>query len=122
MNASIDLADIRITTCQKLEDLSQIIGDPTLSAETRCMLFNEEAEELLHLLQTFFTFTGMASRKAEDLEDVAAIWKSFENLSDKVMEVLTRLHAENPGCVSDYYYNKVLDYRNAARSRCLIHS
>lgn len=122
MNTSIELDDLRINACQKLVELSEIAADATLPAEKQCRLFDEQASRLMALLHTAFNLTGIASRKADELKDAAQIWKSLVDVCDTVLKVLAELHAKNPECVGDYYYDKALDYRNAANSRYLIHS
>lgn len=121
MISSIEFDDLRTNACQKLEGMSEIIHAVDLTPDKRCTMFNEHASGLMELLHAAMTLTGIASRKAEGLDDVAQTWKSLVDLCDTVLKVVSTLHAENPECVSDFYYDKALDYRNAANSRFLIH-
>lgn len=68
------------------------------------------------VIQTYGIAAALA-RKAEDLNDVAEIWKTMSLFCQSALEILSRLKGRYPGCGAPELHDAVLDYKLAADKR-----
>lgn len=69
------------------------------------------------VIQTY----GMAAafaRKADELGDIAEVWKEASQFCQAALEVLSKLKDKYPYCGTPQLYDVVLDYKSAADKRC----
>lgn len=95
----------------------------TANAEDRdtCDEFNQKAAEIEDLMETIFRTACVLAKHEQELEEVAAIWKRTTEICDSVCTCMQELSEKFSAC-TELSYDRVLDFRNAANERYLLHS
>ena len=87
-----------------------------------CAPFHAEARQLETELLTIYKFVALATRKEEDLNQVARAWGVMVSVCDESAKRLNALVKQHPYCGADAYYDRVLDLRNKCQRLQQMHS
>lgn len=87
-----------------------------------CAPFHSEARQLETELLTIYKFVALATRREDDLNQVAKAWEMMVKVCDESAKRLNDLVKQHPSCGADAYCDRVLDLRNKCQRLLQMHS
>lgn len=77
-----------------------------------CAPFRAEAARLVDSVKVVSTLAGSLTREEEDLDKVAAVWKTMVEVCDVCHRRLADLCQKHPDCGAMEFHDEMLDLRN----------
>ncbi len=77
-----------------------------------CAPFRAEAARLVDGVKFVSTLAGSLTREEEDLDKVAAVWKTMVEVCDHCHSRLVDLCQKHPDCGAKEFHDEILDLRN----------
>ena len=120
----------RMNSCLAESDLQDLGNEMLEGFERRvaaipndlCAPYHSEARQLETELLTIYKFVALATRREEDLSQVAKSWETMVKVCDESAKRLNTLVKLHPDCGADAFYGRVLDLRNKCQRLQQMHS
>lgn len=97
----------------------QRVGDAYPSADVpgACAAFSRQTRVVEGVVTQTYAIAASLARKAEDLNEVAEIWRRTGEFCQSALQRLTKLKDKYPKCGAPELYDLVLDYKLACDKR-----
>ena len=112
-----------MTTTQELVDYEQAALSSFESAirESRAEeQLNREVARLEGKLEQLHNVAVMAARRADQVEEIAAVWQTMMQICERFAQKIQTLVQAHPGCRASY--DKVLDLLSDCKQRYAFHA
>lgn len=81
---------------------------------------NREVARLEGKLEQLHNVAVMAARRAEEVEEIAAVWRTMQEICERFAQRIQALIEAHPGCRASY--DKVLDLLSDCKQRHAFHA
>ena len=116
--------------CLHDSDLLELSNESLASFEKRvgeipsnlCAPFHTEARVLETQLVSIYKVVVMATKRQDDLQEIANCWECMVNVCDAFAKQLRKLTDAHPYCGAEQYYDRVLELRSKCSRLQKMHS
>lgn len=119
---TLSLEDFRSSGTEAARRAADFAATHDLSDPAACSAFNALVKEAEAVADTAFRCATLLARKADGMDDVAALWREMERVCDDVLDELRRTSAANGRAIPLTSCDRILDLRLAANERASLHT
>jgi hypothetical protein len=118
-----------MSTCLNFEEILEV-GQPQLASLTEvsnsfpdvnqpgaCQAFTRQVRLLESFIVQTYAIASSIAKKADDLDEVAKIWKEMSDFCTSAISTLSLLKGKFPYCGTSELYDLSLDYKLACDKR-----
>ena len=118
MKACLSFGDVLEVGQPRIAELERV-GDmyPNGESTEACVAFTHQVGLVEGTVVQTYGIAAMLARRADDLNEVAEIWKTMSQFCQRALVVLSRLKDKYPYCGTPQLHDAVLDYKLAADKR-----
>jgi len=118
MKPCLNFGDVVEVGRPRLEEMERV-GNmyPNGDSVEACVAFTRQVGLVEGTVVQTYGIAAASTRKAEELSDVAEVWRATSQFCQSALEVLSKLKDKYPFCGTPQLYDVVLDYKLAADKR-----
>lgn len=118
MKACLSFGDVVEVGQPRIAELARV-GDlyPDGGSAEACAAFAHQVGLVEGTVVQTYGIAATLARRADDLGEVAEIWKTMSQFCQRALVVLSRLKGKYPHCGTAQLHDAVLDYKLAADKR-----
>lgn len=118
MKACLSFGDILEVSRPQIAEMERI-GNlyPDSEAPGACEAFTRQVRLVEGIVVQTYGVAAAMSRKADDLNEAAEVWRKMSSFCQSALEILATLKHKYPYCGTPGLYDAVLDYKLAADKR-----
>ena len=114
----IEFSDIIRSNEQQVDILTDVAAkNPDPEAPGACQAFSRQVRLVESVVEGTYVIAVQATRKTEDLKEVAQVWQVMGNLCDKALGVVCTLKDRYLYCGTPELHDRLLDYKLACTRR-----
>ncbi len=118
MKACLSFSDILEVGQPRITEMERIGNSfPNGDSAEACTAFTHQVGVVEGTVMHTYSIAATLARKADDINEVAEVWKRMSQFCQSALEVLLRLKDKYLFCGTPQLYDLVLDYKLAADKR-----
>ncbi|MCX8089484.1 MAG: hypothetical protein N3I86_00895 [Verrucomicrobiae bacterium] len=118
MNTCLSFNDILEINQPPIREMARIANQLTDSeSAAACETFGRQVRLVEGIVVQTYGLAAALARKADNLNEVAEVWRKMSAFCQSALEVLAGLREKFPRCGTAELYDLVLDYKLAADQR-----